>query len=167
MSAITTTLTPRVTRLHDCSETHALRDLIRVNLQSARALRQSASIIPDRVLRYRFLEVAAQRLKSAAELEEALAQQNGYGRPRFARLLATAAQRWWTRLRSGADLNRDADLGSIVSLAAQHEQVIDRAYRRALRDLAHTPAACTIQRQCEQAHRTQATITDLRDLIDE
>jgi uncharacterized protein (TIGR02284 family) len=161
MSTITTSLAASPARAHKDVQAHPLRELIQVNLESARDFQDAAEAVRDRVLQQRFLEWAAQRVANAARLEEALEQ--GAGGSGGSTFLAGMRQ-WWGGLRPRWG---QAEPCSVLAQVARGEETVDRSYDRAIREMSASCAADLLARQAREIHQARKVIDDLRDLLEE
>ena len=139
-----------------------LRDLIRINSDIARGLREASLAVRDGVLRGRLEQFATRRDGDAAELREVVADVDE-NETRLANATGEAWRPRWSPLARVRAAGGDSTVA--LTLIERAELFLRSCYEHALRRFTQRPAAAALQRQHAQVRREHEIIRDLRDLM--
>lgn len=135
-----------------------LQDLIEINIDSYKGLRESAQQVDDANLKQLFNRFADDRERFAKELQGHVALRGK--KPETSGSSKAKAHRWWIDVRSKFSDGPQA----VLSEAERGEDQIKDLYENALKETAATsPVHEILKKQYEEVKRGHDTIRDLRD----
>ncbi|WP_146396609.1 PA2169 family four-helix-bundle protein [Pseudobythopirellula maris] len=135
-----------------------LRELRRLNVDSAKGFEECAAIVKNPTLKDAFTGIARDRREQAEVLATQIEWNDGPEEEDGSYL--AAAHRAWLSVR---DACTSDSMGTALEEAERGEDVIKDAYEEALKDVVGTPAHDLIAQQHESVKRIHDKVRDLRD----
>ncbi|TWT85964.1 hypothetical protein Pla123a_07720 [Posidoniimonas polymericola] len=136
-----------------------LRELRRLNIDSAKGFEECAELVKDHGVKEAFSEIAKTRREQAETLATHVEFSEGAEEERGS--YAAAAHRSWIKVRDA--FSSDSVLTALEEAEKGEDQIKD-AYEDALKGLSGTPVYSVITEQYGSVKKTHDRVRDLRDL---
>lgn len=136
-----------------------LRELRRLNVDSAKGFQESAELVKDHGIKQAFLEFAEQREQQAEELAKHVAWNDGAEEERGS--YAAAMHRTWLNVREAC--SSDTVQTALIE-AERGEDAIKEAYEKALEEVKDAPIHDLIASQYDQVKTVHDRVRDLREI---
>lgn len=141
----------------DAETLDALKDLVRINVDSAQGWDRAAADVKDANLKAFFQRVGQQRAGFAHELRRFVEMRDED--VSMSSSLSATLHRWWIDLRSTVQGNEYA----VLAEAERGEDVIKHTYEKTLPKVGGSPLMSVLNDQYAQVKATHDQVRDMRD----
>jgi len=135
-----------------------LKDLVKINIDSAKGYETSAEAIEDQNLAQFFRACAARRNEFAEQLRTKLEMSNEEASDTSS--LKATAHRWWIKAKAAL---QSGDRHGVLAEAERGEDAIKACYEEVIKETTGSPVNDLLHQQYADVKATHDTVRDMRD----